>query len=110
MSVERWITEERRLYADQKWDSPGAFAAHVAAVKSEPPTTWDEWAGNYMRRAVLFGLSTPQGRQAMGKTIVTLIDYLESAVNLWGPMPAPGVPSGEIQLWDDDPTEQIPSP
>ena len=88
------------LYADAKWSSPASAAAHLACVRSEPPTTWNDWAGNYLLRAVRFGLETPQGRQALGKTIVTLTHVLETAIELWGPMPAPGVASGEIQEWE----------
>ena len=100
MSVEQqvrnWLVGEREQYAKLKWSPPTAAKAHRDCVIGEGPTTWHDWAGNYIKRAVMFGLDTPQGRQALGKTIVTLIHVLETAVEEYGPMPAPGVPSGEI--------------
>lgn len=93
-----WLADERRLYANEKWETEDAAAAHRACVVGAGPTTWHDWAGNYIKRAALFSLSTPQGRQALGKAIVTLIHVLETAVEEYGPMPAPGVPSGEIKM------------
>ncbi len=95
--VLRWLADERKMYADLKWAEPGAEVAHRACVVGEGPTTWHDWAGNYVKRAVMFGLDTPQGRQALGKAIVTLMHVLETAVEEYGPMPRPGVPSGVIE-------------
>lgn len=91
-----WLAQEKREYAEPKWSWPDAAKAHRDCVIGEGPTTWNDWAGNYIKRAVMFGLDSLQGRQALGKTIVTLIHVLETAVEEYGPMPAPGVPSGEI--------------
>lgn len=54
---------------------------------------------NYYGRALIFNVTTELGRQAVGKTIATLMHLLETAVEEHGPMPLPGVPSGEIQPW-----------
>ena len=96
--VYQWIVDERRDYADAKWEPPAAAKAHRDCVIGEGPTTWHDWAGNYIKRAAMFGLETPQGRQALGKAIVTLIHVLATAVEEYGPMPAPGVPSGVIEV------------
>ncbi|HEX7277883.1 MAG TPA: hypothetical protein VF244_10955 [Acidimicrobiales bacterium] len=101
--VLRWLHEEQVTYAAKKWaeaEQRAAHEAHMAALRLEGPTTWDGWAGNYLRRAALFGIHTPMGRQALGKTIVTLIHFLTTAVELYGAMPAPGVPSGELREWE----------
>lgn len=95
--VRTWIIAERALYADAKWSPPENSAAHNAAVREQGPTKWSDWAGNYIKRATMFGLDSPQGRQALGKAVVTLIHVLETAVELYGPMPEPGYPSGEVR-------------
>lgn len=95
--VDHWLSQERFLYADEKWAEAEAAAAHLASVRCEGPTTWHDWAGNYLLRAAMFSLDSPQGRQALGKAIVTLTHVLETAIEEYGPMPKPGVPSGVIE-------------
>ena len=95
--VNEWLDTEWNEYASVKWAEPGAEKAHHDCVVGEGPTTWHDWAGNYIKRAAMFGIDTPQGRQALGKAIVTLIHVLETAVEEYGPMPKPGVPSGVIE-------------
>lgn len=92
-----WVAEERAAYAHQKWARPGATEAHLAATHGTGPTRWEDWAGDYIKRAVMFGIDTPQGRQALGKAISTLVHFLATAVVEYGPMPKPGVPSGVIE-------------
>lgn len=92
-----WLAQERRDYAHGKWSTPEAEAAHLACVLLTGPTTWHDWAGNYIKRAAMFGLDSPQGRQALGKAVVTLMHVLETAVEEYGPMPRAGVPSGVIE-------------
>lgn len=101
--LERWIATERDEYAHHpagKWSQPAAEAAHMACVQRTGPTMWEDWAGNYIRRAVLIGLRSALGRHALGKAIVTLMHVLETATELWGPMPRPGVPTGEVHPWE----------
>lgn len=50
---------------------------------------------NYYYRAQVLGLELPNGRQALAKFVATACGLLESTVRLYGPLPAPGVPSGE---------------
>lgn len=95
--VNEWLDAEWNDYASVKWSEPGADAAHLACVMRLGPTMREDWAGNYIKRAVMFGLDTSQGRQALGKAIVTLTHVLETAVEQYGPMPRPGVPSGVIE-------------
>jgi hypothetical protein len=57
---------------------------------------WIDFIGNYLRRAELLGLDTMKGRQALGKYIVTMMHCLETAIEVYGPMPRAGYPSGEI--------------
>ena len=78
-----WLASEKRDYAAAKWSWPDAAKAHRDCVVGSGPTTWHDWAGNYIKRAAMFGLDTPQGRQALGKTVITLIHVLETAVEFW---------------------------
>ncbi len=96
--IERWLKAER-AYAEAKWEPADAAKAHEDAVERAGATMWDDWAWNYVRRATMFGLDTPQGRQALGKAASTLVHVMETAVDRHGPMPAPGVPSGVIEDW-----------
>jgi len=97
--VARWVAQERAEYADVKFAADGDNRAElVAAMRSEGlAPTWIGFILNYLKRAELFGLDTLQGRQALGKALVTVTHCLETAVEIHGPMPRPGVPSGEIE-------------
>ncbi len=110
--VAAWLEAERTDYADEKWDSETGEALNRDARENPkmlpdspgsdgPPINIDVFIFNYLGRIHLCGLDATPGRQAMGKLIVTLTDHLERAVDAHGPMPLPGVPSGEIQEWDN---------
>lgn len=92
-----WIDVERMRYADGKYtDDKRTFLIEALKTEGLSPT-WMNFHLNYLKRADLFGLDTTQGRQAMAKCIVSLMHCLETAIEEFGPLPAPGVPSGEIQ-------------
>lgn len=98
--VVQWVEDERVAYASEKYAEATSQRQSLIADLAERPHLdgeWDLFMGNYWRRAQLLGLDSLPGRQAMGKTIVTLIDCLRTAVEMYGPMPAPGVPSGQIE-------------
>ena len=93
--VAAWVSEERRQYADPKWDK-----AHGDLHEDDTATgNWVNFVNSYMLRASGAGLDTEYGRQQLGKLIVTGLHYLESAVGVHGPMPRPGVTSGDIEAW-----------
>lgn len=99
--INQWLSQERSQYADIKWNADNHDQL-IRNLRDDPHQESDgrqyiEWVNDYIQRALLFGLDTPQGRQALGKTCVTLHHMLESCVVAFGPMPKPGVPSGEIQ-------------
>lgn len=100
--LQEWIGLERGGYADRKYEEGGANRTKlIQAMETEGfGNTWMDFAGNYIKRAQLFGADTLQGRQAMGKAIVTMMHMLETAVVVHGDMPAPGVSSTEgVQEW-----------
>jgi hypothetical protein len=107
--VRAWLDYERRTYADQKYapDKPITQALVKDAqdnphMEADGHQDIDLFIGNYLSRVKMFGLDSLQGRQAMGKLIVTLTDHLERAVSIHGPMPTPGVSSGNIIQWSGD--------
>lgn len=100
----RWIEIERDTYANAKKYGEG-MPGRVALIESMASEgyngRWSDYITSYLRRVELFGVDSPQGRQAMGKTITTLMHCLETAILTYGPMPEPGQPSGEIGEWKD---------
>ena len=98
-----WLFSERAFYSDVKYrDGDYNRQFLIDAMRDEPfsdGSKWLDFIGNYMKRAQLFGLDTPIGRQALGKTLVTIQHCLETAIMIYGPMPEPGYPSGEIRKW-----------
>lgn len=102
-----WITTERAEHADkdQKYapGSPGRLML-IEAMRTEGyGQTWGNFIDNYLFRAEKqYGLQTEQGRQAMGKAIVALMHCLETACYVYGDMPRPGLPSGEVEPWLSD--------
>jgi hypothetical protein len=101
--VAKWIATERAEYADTKY-SEEAEARHKLILETQNFGLDGEWMvfiGGYLKRAQLQGLDSLQGRQALGKAIVTCMHALETAVQYHGPMPKPGVSSTEGVLpWE----------
>lgn len=94
--VEEWLDSELRNYVFTKFD-PKADAEHVYEfTNSEIGTdTWfDIQLHQYLDRAKLIGLDTSNGRQALGKFVATAMGMLIAAVDKYGELPEPGVPSG----------------
>ena len=98
-----WIDIERTLYADKKFangsDARNKLVAELQEQGFKLDGDWYSFVGNYMKRAEIIGLEHAAGRQAMGKAIATLHHILETAIDLFGPMPEPGHPSGEVREW-----------
>lgn len=99
-----WITKERAEYADaDKYDPDGATFRRLSLdIKDFGVTDGGEmlsFIGNYLKRAQLMGVENANGRQALGKCIVTMMAALEHAIVHFGEMPEPGVPSGEVKVW-----------
>lgn len=98
-----WLAEERRGHADTKYnpsfraDQEGGLTIDDGALSDG--SWWMRFIPNYLSRVQMLKLSTPRGRQAMGKLITTLCNCLEVAIDLYGDMPQPGCPSGEIRPW-----------
>jgi hypothetical protein len=90
-AVFAWLDVEWVQYADQK----------NGKYREAQKETWDYdyWLDiitNYLGRARMFGLETPEGRQALLKGIAAHIDCGAWAIEKYGKPPMPGHPSGEI--------------
>jgi hypothetical protein len=100
--VNQWARIERRDYADKKFEQLRAKEIHIIDtdphLESSPHIF--HGIGDYMKRAEMFGLDTYQGRQALGKALITIESLLCDAIVAHGPMPRPGFTSGVIQVWD----------
>lgn len=99
-----WLRYERINYADKKYAADGDSRRKlVEDMKEHGISNESEWwvfITNYLKRSQLLGIETEQGRQALGKTIITLMHCLETAITVHGDMPKPGMPSGEIEPWE----------
>lgn len=72
---------------------------HDAHLKETGAALDGFWAGEimgYMKRASVLGLDSPLGRQAAAKGFAVYEAMLESIERVYGPLPEPGHPSGEI--------------
>lgn len=96
-----WVYVERMNYADNKYDAE-RIARFVLDLANDPHQvnpqgTWADFIHNYIIRAGILGFDSLSGRQALGKAIAALQHLTEGAIVAFGPMPKPGVPSGEVQ-------------
>lgn len=102
--LDAWVREEKR-YATQKFGTTSR-TEHDAEMEAEQvgkDSWWYRQIHQYIDRARLFGVDTPQGRQALAKAMMTMHGAVESSVRVFGPLPAPGVTSGEISEWKNGP-------
>ena len=86
MMQEGWVHIER-MYGDAKYPDK-------TANDQRSDDMWLQFVSNYLGRAMTLGLDSKEGRRALGKALVTCMDWLESAIRRHGPMPKGGVPSG----------------
>lgn len=100
--LDKWIELERTLYADVKFaDDEENRTKLIAELQRGNHEVWTQFAFQYLDRVNLMGLNSRNGRQALGKAVITLHHLLETAIMLFGDMPQPGVPSGEFQVWQE---------
>lgn len=88
-----WLTHERR-YQVTKFGLARDDAHTKQGVGDG--SWWRQQLFNYLHRAHVLGLDNPLGRQAVAKFTATACGLLESVIRVEGDLPAPGVPSGEL--------------
>lgn len=97
-----WMNAEWEGHASTKYGEDAA--GHDINTKAIAEMDYDRmfnFVRNYLKRVELFGVDTLQGKQALGKAAVTLMDFVERTMEIHGEFPQPGLPSGEIQPWHE---------
>ena len=95
-----WVGKEWAAYGDTKWDTHRqANQDHMEAEGYGADGYWWNQILTYLKRAQIYGLENPAGRQAAMKTTTTLIDSLCHMIAHYGLPPAPGQTSGETREW-----------
>lgn len=94
-----WLRDER-AYQIEKFgleqdDQHTQEWAVLQTANEFSESWWEKQFENYLGRASVIGLDTPNGRQALAKFVATAVGMLEAAIRLYGPLPEPGVPSGQ---------------
>jgi hypothetical protein len=92
--VSRWLGKERAYQVEK-------FGLEQDDLHIQEGLVVDGWwwqqLTNYFGRAQTLSLETPCGRQAAAKLTATMVGMLEAVVRVYGELPEPGVPSGEIR-------------
>jgi len=81
-----WLRAERQ-YQIEKFD--------YEAEREKPVDYWIQQFDSYIQRLPVFGLDTPQGKQAALKLAATAIALCEHLAH--ESLPEPGVPSGVLR-------------
>lgn len=87
-----WLIEER-AYQVRKFGVE-LDDQHTREGLGEDGWWWRQLT-SYFHRARVLTCETPVGRQGLAKFVATACGLLESVIRVHGPLPPPGVPSGE---------------
>lgn len=94
--VRDWLEDERDYTIDKFGiDLDDKHIKEFNMSGSDTDSWWLQQLDNYYHRANVLDLTTSGGRQALAKFVATAAGMLEAAVRVYGPLPEPGVTSGE---------------
>lgn len=96
--VLQWLKDEWDKYANKKFEETDIGDKWMEETGFSFSGDWQRQITQYWTRANALGLDSPAGRQAMLKSITTLIDCCASMERVYGPPPLPGYASGEIHM------------
>lgn len=91
--VREWLKRER-AYTLEKFGID-KDNQHIIDWQEGNQEWWEQQLSNYLYRAGILGLDKGGGRQALAKFVATAVGMLEASVRMFGPLPEPGVTSGE---------------
>lgn len=94
----KWLSDERSYQVGKfgiESDDEHVETFNLLGDDPRPDNWWDDQLQNYYHRAKILSLQTPNGRQALAKFVATAVGMLEACVRVYGPLPEPGVTSGE---------------
>lgn len=89
-----WLSQERNYQLRKFGIEQDDRNTMIAGIDADG--WWSGQLAMYYRRAQVFGLDLPNGRQALAKFTATACGLLESVARVHGPLPPPGVTSGEL--------------
>lgn len=94
-----WLDEERVYTLEKFGTDKDRFHVEEFVAREHPIDNewWTMQLDNYYHRAHVLGIDNPNGRQALAKFVATAVGMLAATVQVYGPLPEPGVPSGEIK-------------
>lgn len=89
--VVEWVRDEWERYATAKnAEELGTKDRMMHEGGVGPGSEWNDLVNQYLKRASVFGLDTPKGRQQAMKSATTLLDMLACMVRVYGEPPEPG--------------------
>lgn len=94
-----WLKTEHAVYSDAKFDEQRP--EHDERLREDGigiESWWRLQVFQYVQRAHVLGLETPQGRQALAKGLAAYTGLLESTIRVHGPLPPAGVSSGTVPI------------
>lgn len=86
-----WVGDEYHYATTKVTQDPEADDQKTSTT----PEYWEDQISMYVHRSIVLGFDTPAGRQAAAKAATTAMCFLESVVRVHGPLPEPGVSSGQ---------------
>jgi hypothetical protein len=104
----RWVAREERYVADKFDDQRDG---HDASLRDDLADFWERQIIQYYDRARVFLAAAAEAegddrrhleqraQQAMAKAMMTAKGLVESSIRVFGPLPKPGVPSGQVEEW-----------
>lgn len=92
--VREWLKGERAYTLDKFGLETDNQHVHEWDYRDEEDW-WNQQFDNYYTRAGVLTLENMNGRQALAKFVATAVGMLEATVRMYGPLPEPGVTSGE---------------
>lgn len=93
-TVLRWLTAERN-YQTSKFD----YTVESESVREFDFDYWDQQFSSYIQRLGVFPPDSLTFAQAAFKLAATAVALCEHIAETY-PLPKPGVPSGEIEVWE----------
>ena len=93
--VVEWLAAERS-YQEHKYPDRTVHDDKMREQGVDDRGFWWSEVNRYLYRAERLGLDTPLGRQAAAKAVATAQEMLASVIRVYGPLPPPGVTSGDV--------------
>jgi hypothetical protein len=94
-----WFRQITQYYDRARIAFEGAIDLHKAASEIESMTDTNSYLKARRLKAQARQLEM-KGQQALAKAMMTAKGAAESSIRVFGPMPKPGVSSGNVEIWE----------